>query len=151
VPVLVGLRFPPYADPARFLFGGMITMKATLVLVTAIAWLASVPVLDDQAAGASVRWYVVHQALNEQSQSLNIGDGVVTLELRGGWSCLIGATWKLPGLPNSRETTCRAGDKSSRFSVGCESRRPKDDKEIRFVNIDGRILDFIAVGCELRD
>ena len=128
------------------------TVKTTRVLVTALAWLASVPVLDDHAAaGASVRWHVAHQALDERGQWLNVADNVQTVELRGGWSCSIGPTSKQLPLYESRETMCRAGDKSFRFSVQCESRRPKDHTQIRFASVDGRLLDFIEVSCELRD
>jgi len=104
-----------------------------------------------QAGGASVRWYVVHQALSQRSQSLKVGDGVQTVDLSGGWSCSVGATSRELPLYEARETTCSNGDKSFKFSVQCESRLAKDHMQIRFTSSDGRMVDFIEVGCELGD
>ncbi len=103
------------------------------------------------AAAANVRWYVVNQALNERGNSLDVGDGVQAVELNGGWSCSIGATSKALPLYEARETTCSNGDKSFKFSVQCEPRRPKDHTQIRFANLQGRAVDFIEVGCEFRE
>ncbi len=98
-----------------------------------------------------MHWYVVHQALNERGQSLNIADEVQTVDLNGGWSCSIAATSKYLPLYEARETTCRAVDKSFKFSVQCDSRHPKDHAQIRFPNLQGRLVDFIEVGCEFRE
>jgi hypothetical protein len=45
----------------------------------------------DSGTGAA-RWYIVHQALNGQGNSLNVGPRAQTVSLNGGWSCLVGPT-----------------------------------------------------------
>jgi hypothetical protein len=93
----------------------------------------------------------VHQALADRGHSLNIVDGVQTVDLNGDWSCSVAPPSSHLPLYEARETTCRAGDKSVQFSVQCEPRRPKDRAQIRFRAVDGRFLDFIEVGCELQE
>ncbi len=97
----------------------------------------------------AVRWYLVHQALSEQSNSLNIGDEAQTVSLRGGWSCQIGPTSKNLPLYEARQTLCANGGSVFEFSVQCEPGRPKDHTQIRLKDAEGRFIDFIEVGCEL--
>lgn len=97
----------------------------------------------------AVRWYLVHQALSEQSNSLNIGDEAQTVSLRGGWSCQIGPTSKNLPLYEARQTLCANGKSVFEFSVQCEPSRPKDRTQIRFKDAAGQFIDFIEVGCEL--
>ena len=96
-----------------------------------------------------VRWYLVHQALNDHQTSLNIGDEAHTVSLRGGWSCEIGPTSKNLPLYEARQTLCANGKSVFEFSVQCEPDRPKDHTQIRFKEAEGRYIDFIEVGCEL--
>ena len=103
------------------------------------------------AAAGTVRWYVVHQALSERGTSLALGDAVQEVRLNGGWSCVIGATSKALPTYEARETTCSNGDKSFSFSVQCEPGRPNDHAQIRFRNLEKRPVDFVEVGCELRE
>ena len=98
---------------------------------------------------SAVRWYLVHQALSEQSNSLNIGDEAQTVSLRGGWSCQIGRTSKNLPLYEARQTLCANGGSVFEFSVQCEPGRPKDHTQIRLKDAEGRFIDFIEVGCEL--
>lgn len=95
-----------------------------------------------------VRWYLVHQALNDQGNSLNLGDGSQDVSLNGGWSCSIGPPSKQMPAYEARKTACENGDKSFEFSVHCERQRPKDHTQIRFKDSEGRPVDFIEVGCE---
>ncbi len=97
----------------------------------------------------AVRWYLVHQALSEQSNSLNISDEAQTVSLRGGWSCQIGPTSKNLPLYEARQTLCAMGKSVFEFSVQCEPGRPKDHTQIRLKDAKGRFIDFIEVGCEL--
>ena len=97
----------------------------------------------------AVRWYLVHKALNDQLDSLNIGDEAQTVSLRGGWSCQIGRTSKHLPAYEARQTLCANGKSVFEFSVQCELSRPKDHTQIRFKDAAGRFIDFIEVGCEL--
>jgi hypothetical protein len=49
-----------------------------------------------------------------------------------------------------RTTTCRKANDVFEFSVQCDRGRQKDHVQIRFVDGDGTIVDFIEVGCRLQ-
>jgi len=107
-----------------------------------------VAALDDREA-PQVLWYITHMALNDQGNSLLIGDEAQTFPLRGGWSCQVGSTSKQLPLYEARQTLCANGESVFEFSVQCEPSRLKDHTQIRFKDAAGRYIDFIDVACEL--
>ena len=103
------------------------------------------------AEARSVRWYLADDGLNEQGNTLNLGDAPQDVSLKGGWSCSIGATSKQMPAYEARTTVCRNAEKSFEFTVQCETLRAKDHVQIRFKDREHRHVDFIEVGCELAE
>jgi hypothetical protein len=118
---------------------------AIVVLGTLIA--AAILAREANSATGAARWYIVHQALNGQSNSLNIGPAAQTVSLKGGWSCLVGPT----SMNEARQTLCKNGSHAVEFSVQCALGRSEDYIQIRFKDGAGRMIDFIEVGCKLPD
>ena len=99
----------------------------------------------------SVDWYAVNQELDDAGTSLSLDDSEHVIGLRGGWSCTVRETSKQLPLYEARQVSCRKDEQSFEFSVQCEPNRPKDHTQIRFRDTEGRLLDFIDVGCEYRE
>jgi hypothetical protein len=113
------------------------------------AVLAQSAVLTSGQDASPVHWQAVNQELNARGNSLRLGDGAQPIGLRGGWSCVVGATSKAWPLCEARQTVCgKAGD-SFEFSVSCDPRRRRDHVQIRFRGADRQPVDFIEVGCEV--
>ena len=97
-------------------------------------------------------WYASHGELLDQGQSITLDGGNHRLALRSGWTCTVGELLPVPQ-PDSqaRLTSCEKGDEALEFSVQCElPERAKDHTQIRFRSSDGRMSDFVEVGCEVR-
>ena len=106
--------------------------------------------LSGQAPAASIEWYVVTGALNEQGQSLHFGDTQQSVSLMGGWVCIIEEI-RSPSL-SSRRTRCQSGDRQFEFAVGCGGGGWGDSEhtQIRLKDASGKQIDFIEVGCEVK-
>ncbi len=135
----------------RDLLGGDLYQSQMLPLRSLLlAVLASLTTSAD-ATGQNlmVRWTVVHGALNEKGQVLRLGDSVEVVQLKGSWSCAVGAPSKHLPRYEARTTTCSKGSDSFEFSVQCEPQRPKDHGQIRLRGTTRQSADFIEVACEL--
>lgn len=126
-------------------------MKTTTTVLGLI--LALVPPLFG-ALGSSaqprIRWYAVNGELSDKGQSLNLSFGVQRIVMRGGWSCEV----RPPSAPypshEARTTVCSGSrGEGVRFVVQCDDGRPKEDRQVGLME-DGREVDYIEVGCELR-
>jgi hypothetical protein len=118
-------------------------------LAGAIALLLATVLASGQES-STVRWYAVTQELNEQRASLHLDDrDRLTVELRGGWSCVVGAASNSCPLSEGRQTTCSKAGESFEFSVSCGPGKPKEHVQIRFRGADREPVDFIEVGCEV--
>jgi hypothetical protein len=101
------------------------------------------------AQNLSVRWTIVHDALNEKGQVLQLGDSIQFIQLRGDWTCSVGATLKRPS-HEARTTVCSNGKGSFEFSAQCEPARRHDEIQVRFHHpSQARFADFLGVACQL--
>lgn len=98
--------------------------------------------MDADPATGATRWYLAHRALN-----LNISSAPQAVSLGGGWACVVGPT----SVNEARQTLCRNENHSVEFSVQCSSSQPNDHTQIRFKDGAGLTVDFIEVGCKLRE
>jgi hypothetical protein len=126
----------------------MMSRQASTYAMFLVATLMVAAILATEAASGTGagRWYIVHRALDDQGQSLNIGPAAQTIALKGGWTCRVGST----SVTEARQTLCKNGSHAVEFSVQCGPDRLKDHAQIRFKDEAGRPIDFIEVGCELR-
>jgi hypothetical protein len=123
-----------------------VALDKTVVVAVLVLWAFSA----SGQVSAPVRWYAVSQELNERGSSLHLGDrDQLTVELRGGWSCVVGAASNRWPLSEGRQTTCSKVGDSFEFSVSCDPRKPQEHVQIRFRGADRQPVDFIEVGCEV--
>ena len=113
-----------------------------------LAWFLMSLTVAFGAPKGNVRWYVVTEKLNDQGNSLTLGDGSQTMQLKNGWSCSIAAASKHLSLYEARQTTCKKGRESFKFSVQCEQNHSEDHVQIGFQNSEEKLTDFIEVGCK---
>jgi hypothetical protein len=106
---------------------------------------------QDAGAGAQrVSWYADKRNPTSRDRPFTLADGARTLDLRHGWSCVIGKTSKKLPSYEERTTSCRKGTERFEFSVQCDYSRRRDHVQIRFGDAAGIIIDFIEVGCLLQ-
>ena len=91
-----------------------------------------------------IGWYAVHEELNANGQSLNLGDGEQTIPLKAGWSCTVGTTSRRISY-EARTTVCRKGAEGFEFTVQCEQARRSDHTQIRFRDEKGPLGEFISI------
>lgn len=94
--------------------------------------------------------YATHKEPSRQGNALSIGDNPQRLEIGGGWVCLVGQTSRELPWYEVPQTTCARGVDAFEFSVQCERNRPRDHTQIRLRDAQGRFVDYIEVGCELK-
>jgi hypothetical protein len=101
------------------------------------------------AKASHVGWYADVMNPPARDKAVTLLDGT-SYVLNGGWACLIGhASRKMP-VYEMRTTSCRKGADVFEFSVQCDGGRPKDHVQIRFVDGEGTIVDYIEVGCRMQ-
>jgi hypothetical protein len=130
----------------RKLPNGRLRAVNVLLLVVATIMLLVQPV---DANNGRVGWYADVKNPPARDKAMKLFDGM-SYELDGGWSCLIGHTSKRMPTYEMRTTTCRKASDIFEFSVQCDRGRQRDHVQIRFVDSDGTIVDFIEVGCRLQ-
>lgn len=100
-------------------------------------------------AGPTISWkFASHSGGND---SALLSDDPKKVDLRYGWSCLIGKTSKALPIYEARQTTCQKGDSVFEFSVQCEASRTKDHSQVRLRDDSGKMMDYIEVACELTE
>jgi hypothetical protein len=126
----------------RKLPNGRLRALNVLLLIVATMMLLVQPV----DANGRVAWYADVKNPPARDKAMKLFDGM-SYELDGGWKCLIGHASRRMPTYEMRTTSCRKASDVFEFSVQCDRGRPKDHVQIRFVDNDGTIVDFIEVGC----
>jgi hypothetical protein len=85
--------------------------------------------------------------LSTGKASLVLADRETTVQLKGGWTCVVSAPSGGAGY-EARTTTCRKGSERVLFVVQCDANNPKDHAQIQFG--DKSEADYIEVLCEPR-
>lgn len=96
------------------------------------------------AEDSPINWFARYEAIGDNNQ--NLGQAEERLELKNGWTCVVAPTT----VDGSRQTNCEKGGRAIEFSVQCKESQPKDHIQVRFKDAEGKVVDFIEVGCELK-
>ncbi len=94
------------------------------------------------AAFAGTSWYATTSATANKASP--IGTEAVSVRLADGRACSIATVGEFGG----RQVVCDRGAEKIQFSVQCDANRAKDHVQVRFTSQDGKLIDFIEVGCE---